>query len=88
MAFWALAEMVKGQAGILETDSAEQAGAKLRAATEDVLEEPGEARWVETHLRPLVGIAGEGELGGEGPGGGVRRLEAVLRGARRARGRS
>ena len=29
MAFWGSAEMVKGQAGILETDSAEAAGAKL-----------------------------------------------------------
>ena len=66
MAFWGLAEMVKGQAGILETDSAEEAGAKLRAATEDVLEEPGELRWVETHLRPLVGIAGEADLEGKG----------------------
>ena len=66
MAFWGLAEMVKGQAGILETDSAEEAGAKLRAATEDVLEEPADVRWVETHLRPLVGIAGEADLEGKG----------------------
>jgi class 3 adenylate cyclase len=29
--FWAVAEMVKAQAGILETDSAEEAGAKLRS---------------------------------------------------------
>ena len=66
MAFWGLAEMVKGEAGILETDSAELAGAKLRAATEDVLEEPDELRWVEAHLRPLVGIADEADLGGTG----------------------
>ena len=66
VSFWALAEMVKGEAGILETDSADQAGTKLREATEAVVVEPGEARWVETHLRPLVGLGGDGELGGEG----------------------
>ena len=33
--FWALAEMVKAQAGILETDTPEQAEAKLRAAVAD-----------------------------------------------------
>jgi tetratricopeptide (TPR) repeat protein len=66
MAFWGLAEMVKGQAGILETDSAEEAAAKLRATTQDLIEEPGESRWVETHLQPLVGIAGEADLGDKG----------------------
>ena len=64
--FWALAEMVKGEAGILETDSAEQAATKLQAATEAVLAEPAEARWVEAHVRPLVGLGGDGEPGGEG----------------------
>ena len=37
MTFWALAEMVKGQAGILETDSAEQAGRSCGRAIEAVL---------------------------------------------------
>ena len=61
--FWALGEMVKGQAEILETDAAGQAGAKLRAAVETVLTDPAEAGWVESHLRSLVGLGGEVELG-------------------------
>lgn len=55
--FWALGEIVKAQAGILEGDTAELAHAKLRAATTD--------EWVSSHLKPLVGLtmdaAGEGD---------------------------
>jgi class 3 adenylate cyclase len=51
VAFWALGEMVKAEAGILETDPAEVAAAKLdRAATS--LVEGAEAAWVAAHLRP------------------------------------
>jgi class 3 adenylate cyclase/tetratricopeptide (TPR) repeat protein len=59
VSFWALGEMVKAQAGILETESSEQAEAKLRAAVEAVAgdEDP---RWLERHLRVLVGLEGEG----------------------------
>jgi predicted ATPase/class 3 adenylate cyclase len=61
--FWALGEMVKGQAEILETDAADEAGRKLRAAAQAVLTDPTEAGWVESHLRSLVGLGGEVELG-------------------------
>ena len=61
--FWALGEMVKGQAEILETDAAGQAEAKLRAAVQSVLTDPAEAGSVESHLRSLVGLGGEVELG-------------------------
>ena len=61
--FWALGEMVKAQAGILETDPAGAARAKLAAMAADLLPDPAEARWVEGHLRPLVGLAGDAELG-------------------------
>jgi class 3 adenylate cyclase/tetratricopeptide (TPR) repeat protein len=54
--FWALAEMVKAQLGILEGDDAAAAEQKLTSAVTDP--------WVESHLRPLVGIAG----GAEGKG--------------------
>ncbi|HWC41401.1 MAG TPA: adenylate/guanylate cyclase domain-containing protein, partial [Actinomycetota bacterium] len=57
--FWALGEMVKGQAGILETDDAVATRAKLAAMAADLLADPAEARWVEGHLRPLVGLAGD-----------------------------
>ena len=60
--FWALGEMVKAQAGILETDSSEQAQSKLRAAVDAVAQDE-DRRSLERHLRPLVGL--EGESGSE-----------------------
>ncbi|TML57428.1 MAG: adenylyl cyclase, partial [Actinobacteria bacterium] len=62
--FWAVAEMVKAQAGILETDTAEEAGAKLRSTLDDLVEESERDR-LEAYLRPLVGLAGEVETGGD-----------------------
>jgi class 3 adenylate cyclase/tetratricopeptide (TPR) repeat protein len=55
VSYWALAEMVKAQAGILETDGDEEAGAKLERTVEQLLDEDRE--WVVSHLRPLVGQA-------------------------------
>src|SRR5918996_1662047 len=60
--YWALSEMVKAQAGILETDSADEAARKLREAAGDP--------WVEGHLQPLAGLGGGAEASGE------RRAEA------------
>jgi class 3 adenylate cyclase len=57
VSYWALAEMVKAHAGILETDSAEEAEAKLTRALEGLIEEDTE--WVRSHLLPLVGQASE-----------------------------
>ena len=65
VAFWALGEMTKAQAGILESDDAEAAEAKLRAAVEYVLDDVEEARWVESHLRPLAGLGAGAEAGGD-----------------------
>jgi class 3 adenylate cyclase/tetratricopeptide (TPR) repeat protein len=53
VSYWALAEMVKAQAGILETDSDDEVGAKLHAALEQLLDE--DLEWVASHLRPVVG---------------------------------
>jgi class 3 adenylate cyclase/tetratricopeptide (TPR) repeat protein len=64
VSFWALAEVAKAQAGILETDSSDDAEAKLRRAVLETVGEGGDAEWVLTHLRPLVGLAGHGS-GGE-----------------------
>ena len=58
VSFWALAEVVKAQAGILETDSFEEAESKLRRAVSETVGAGGDAEWVLTHLRPLVGLAG------------------------------
>ena len=61
--YWALAEMTKAQAGILETDAAEDVQEKLRRTVAEVVSDPAEARWVEMHLRPLAGLGQESELG-------------------------
>ena len=60
VSFWALGQMVKTQAGILETDTADAAEEKLRTAVRDM----DEADWLCSHLRPLVGLGpgGEAEL--------------------------
>jgi class 3 adenylate cyclase/tetratricopeptide (TPR) repeat protein len=63
--FWALAEIVKAQAGILETDSAEAAFGKLHRAVQDVVADKGEADWIESQLRPLVGLEDEAQPGGD-----------------------
>jgi class 3 adenylate cyclase/tetratricopeptide (TPR) repeat protein len=62
--FWALAEMVKAQAGILETDSPETAGEKLATCVAALLPDPVDAQWVEGHLRPLAGIGRDAEPAG------------------------
>jgi class 3 adenylate cyclase/tetratricopeptide (TPR) repeat protein len=53
VSYWALAEMVKAQAGILETDSEDEVEAKLAGAVDRLVEE--DADWVVAQLRPLVG---------------------------------
>jgi class 3 adenylate cyclase/tetratricopeptide (TPR) repeat protein len=62
--FGALAEAVKAEAGILESDGAELAGRRLAAAAATVAE-PVTAAWVAGHLRRLVGVG----AGGPGTGG-------------------
>jgi class 3 adenylate cyclase len=56
VAFWALGEMVKAQAGILESDSAAVAQEKLSEAVERVIVDERDRGWVVRHLRPLVGL--------------------------------
>jgi class 3 adenylate cyclase/tetratricopeptide (TPR) repeat protein len=63
--FGALAEAVKAEAGILESDGAELAGRRLVAAAAAVAE-PVTAAWVAGHLGRLVGVGG-GRPGGAGP---------------------
>jgi predicted ATPase/class 3 adenylate cyclase len=54
--FWALGEILKAQAGILDSDSAETAGDKLRRAVERFVSDPADADWFERRLRPLAGL--------------------------------
>jgi class 3 adenylate cyclase/tetratricopeptide (TPR) repeat protein len=58
VSMWAFAEMVKAQAGILETDSPESAEEKLAASVASVVEEE-ESEWIARHLRPLVGLSAD-----------------------------
>ena len=56
IAFWALGEVVKAECGILESDSPEQAQAKLERALP--LDDP-DLPWLRARLLPLVGAGGE-----------------------------
>ncbi|HEY2937920.1 MAG TPA: AAA family ATPase, partial [Gaiellaceae bacterium] len=61
--FWPMAEIAKAHTGILETDTVEEAEEKLRRALGEVLDE--DVDWVARHLRPLLGLGAETELGGD-----------------------
>ena len=61
--FWALAEIVKAETGILENDTPAQAEEKLRDALARRGADATERQWLERHLRPLAGAA-EDEQGG------------------------
>jgi class 3 adenylate cyclase/tetratricopeptide (TPR) repeat protein len=63
VAFWAVGEIVKSHAGVFESDTAEEAEAKLRTALAELIRDADEAAWVESELRPLVGLS-EPEAGG------------------------
>lgn len=55
--FWALGEIVKAQAEVLESDSPEEASGKLAAAVTALIDEPSEREWFEARLGALVGAA-------------------------------
>jgi class 3 adenylate cyclase/tetratricopeptide (TPR) repeat protein len=55
VSYWALGEIVKAHAGILESDPADVTESKLGSVVEPIVEE-GERAWVDRHLRPLVGL--------------------------------
>jgi class 3 adenylate cyclase/tetratricopeptide (TPR) repeat protein len=63
--FWALSEMVKAQAGILETDGHDEAESKLCAAVDALFSDPDDAQWVIGHLRPLAGLSTAAEAPGD-----------------------
>ena len=58
--FWALGEVVKAEAGILESDPPEAASAKLAAAVEAAIGQEPERAWVARRLEPLVGTIRDG----------------------------
>jgi class 3 adenylate cyclase/tetratricopeptide (TPR) repeat protein len=58
VSFWALGEIVKAHAGILESDDAATAEEKLHAMMETLTEDATEREWLARHTRPLVGLEG------------------------------
>jgi class 3 adenylate cyclase len=61
---WALSEIVKAQAGILETDGAAAASQKLGRTVRDLVSAPADAARIEAHLRSLVGLSAPAEASG------------------------
>ena len=68
--FWALGEIVKAEAGLLDSHEASAAASNLAKAVATVAADREEAEWVERHLRALVGLEGDTTLFGD------RRAEA------------
>ena len=54
--FWALGEIVKAEAGILESDDQREAGAKLDTMLAGFFPEEAERAWFGSRLAPLVGV--------------------------------
>ena len=55
VAYWALAEMVRARAGIVEEENAATARQKLRAVVEEFVVEERERRLIEPQARAPVG---------------------------------
>jgi class 3 adenylate cyclase/tetratricopeptide (TPR) repeat protein len=72
--FWALGEIVKAQAGILESDPAAQVAAKLDAALQTLVGRASDREWLRARLAPLVGLGNA-----EGPGADQAELFAAWR---------
>jgi class 3 adenylate cyclase/tetratricopeptide (TPR) repeat protein len=58
VSFWALGEIGKGHAGILESDDTATAEKKLVAMVEALTEDEHERDWIARQTRPLVGLEG------------------------------
>ncbi|MGA3214121.1 MAG: adenylate/guanylate cyclase domain-containing protein [Acidimicrobiales bacterium] len=56
VAYWALAEMVRSRAGIVEAEDPTSAAAKLHTTVEEHIRDPEERRWVEPRLAHLLGL--------------------------------
>jgi DNA-binding SARP family transcriptional activator/class 3 adenylate cyclase/tetratricopeptide (TPR) repeat protein len=61
--FWALGEILKGHAGILESDDPAQAAAKLADSVAAVVEDAAEREWLKQRLAPLVGLTSTNRAG-------------------------
>jgi class 3 adenylate cyclase/tetratricopeptide (TPR) repeat protein len=66
VSLWALAEMVKAEAGVLETDPDDETRGKLDRMVTGLIPDPDERGWVARHMRPLIGLAQKGGAGQAG----------------------
>jgi tetratricopeptide (TPR) repeat protein len=57
--FWALGEIVKAEAGVLESDSPAAAEAKVERAVASAVADESERQWLADRLAPLVGARDE-----------------------------
>jgi class 3 adenylate cyclase/tetratricopeptide (TPR) repeat protein len=55
--FWALGEIVKAEAGILESDPPARVRTRLQTAVATLVRDPSECEWLRARLAPLLGIA-------------------------------
>ncbi len=60
VAFWALAEMVRGSAGIVEDEDSGSALLKLRSLLDETVTDPEERRFVDPRLSQLLGLEARG----------------------------
>jgi predicted ATPase len=74
IAFWALGEIVKAQAGILESDPPAHVVTKLDAALQVLVGQTSEREWLRARLAPLLGLGNA-----EGPGADQAELFAAWR---------
>jgi class 3 adenylate cyclase/tetratricopeptide (TPR) repeat protein len=56
VAYWALAEMVRMHADIVEGEEPATARSKLRTTVEELISDPGERDWIEPRLAHLLGL--------------------------------
>jgi class 3 adenylate cyclase/tetratricopeptide (TPR) repeat protein len=54
--YWALAEMIRGRAGIREDEPTESAAEKLRTSVAEAVSDENERRWVYPRLASLLGL--------------------------------
>ena len=59
IALWALGEIIKAQAGVLDSDSSAVTDNKLTQAVAALVPDRAEAGWVKGHLNGLVGVGGD-----------------------------
>jgi tetratricopeptide (TPR) repeat protein len=65
ISFWALGEVVKAQAGILESDGEAEAREKLTTAINAVAVADEDRAWLRSRLGPLVGLTDPSGVGGQ-----------------------